>query len=56
MTTMFRTECSGRSKYFENIAAAFRHFHKCIAQRKSVEIWLIEAAAVQKLIDSAYFH
>lgn len=56
VTIRFRTECNQRSKYFTDIAAAFRHFYKCIAQRKSVELWAITIEATQELLDCVYFH
>ncbi len=52
----YRTEYNYGSKYFTNIAAAFRYFYKCIAERKSVELWAITTAAMQELIDCVYFH
>jgi len=52
---VFRTECNHGSKYFDNIAAAFRHFYKCIAERKSVELWVIFDNATQDLLDRVYF-
>lgn len=52
----YRTECNYGSKYFTNIAAAFRHFYRCVAERKSVELWAITTAATQELIDCVYFH
>jgi hypothetical protein len=65
MTTLrFRTECNKRSKYFDDIAGAFKHFYRCIAERKSVEIWLVAAterqgsksrSVLQELLDLAEF-
>ena len=54
MSVMFRTECNYGSKYFEDISAAFRHFYKCVANRDSVEIWIV-GNKVQTLLDSVYF-
>jgi len=55
MQVIFRTECNQRSKYFADIAEAYMHFHKCIAMRRSVELWVVEVKATQRLIDCVYF-
>ena len=63
-TTLFRTECNGRSKYFADIAEAFKHFYKCVAERKDVELWRVAGiyggakrlSASQELLDFAYFN
>ena len=60
---LFRTECNHGSKYFTDIAEAFEYFYKCLADRKSVEIWRVitvetpnkKSAAVQELLDSVHF-
>jgi len=64
-TVMYRTECNYGSKYFYELAKAYRHFHKCVALGNSVELWIMFPATVireikkqttvQELIDSVYF-
>ena len=63
MSLRFRTECNKRSKYFDVISEAYKHFYKCIAERKSVELWAVgitkengkKFTAIQELVDCAYF-
>jgi len=65
-TIRYRTECNHGSKYFTDIARAYRHFHKCATLGNSVELWAIFPAiavretakrtAVQELLDCVYFH
>jgi hypothetical protein len=62
MKKMFRAECNHGSKYFTDIAEAYGYFYKCLADRKSVELWIVvtkirngKVIAFQELIDSAYF-
>jgi len=64
MKVRFRTECNGRSKYFDDLAAAYGHFFKCVVMRRSVELWAVYPAkikrekimntTIQELADSFY--
>ncbi len=51
----FRTECNFGSKYFTDIAAAYRHFYRCVALRQGVELWAVDSD-IQVLIDRVIFH
>jgi len=52
---VFRTECNYGSKYFTDKAKAYRYFDKCIALRKSVELWIVSADK-QLLLERACFN
>ena len=54
ITLMYRTECNYGSKYFTDIAKAYRHFHKCVALGDSVELWAV-GKGMQILIDFVDF-
>lgn len=55
----YRTEISGRSKYFHTVDKALKHFEKCIAKKIDSEVWEVrfkenfktnKIDAIQKLL------